>query len=84
MTWLFWAIPLAVFVFLWSLNEFLRGEMTQIISGVLALLIFGLVILAFFMSGWMFGLGALIGSFVLRALFHYPASVIAGRFIKYQ
>ena len=56
MAWIIWAIPLVIIIFLWSLNEFMRGKLTQIVSGILALMIFGLVIVAFFFSGWMFGL----------------------------
>ncbi len=83
MNWLIWAIPLVIIVFLWSLNEFMRGKLTQIVSGILALTIFLLVVVAFVFSGWLFGLGALIGAFVFGALFHYPAGIIASKFIKY-
>lgn len=84
MTELVWAIPLPVIVFLWSLNEFMRGRLTQIISGALALLILGFILTAFILSGWVYGLIALIGSFVLGAVFHYHAGLIASTFIKYQ
>lgn len=80
--WLIWTIPLLAILFLWSLNEFMRGRFTQIISGVLALLIFGLILLAFIVSGWFLGLVALIGSFVLGAIFHYPAGLTASKLIK--
>ena len=83
MIWLAWAIPLIVVIFLWTLNEFLRGRLKEIISGVLAFLIFALCIVAFFVSGWLIGLAALVGSFILGALLHYPASLIARKLIKY-
>ncbi|MFN0277647.1 MAG: hypothetical protein ACKVRN_03490 [Pyrinomonadaceae bacterium] len=83
MTWLTWAIPLVIVVFLWSLNEFMRGKLSQILSGVLALIIISLVIVAFFVSGWKFGLGALFSAFVLGALLNYPAGIIASKFFKY-
>lgn len=81
MFWLVWAIPLIVIIFLWSLNEFMRGKLTQIISIILAFLIFGLIAFAFLASGWAFGLGALIGSLILGAIFHFPAAVIAKQFV---
>lgn len=83
MAWLSWAVPLVVVIFLWTLNEFLRGRFKDILSGVLALLIFGLCIVAFFVSGWIIGLVALIGSFVLGALFRYPAFQVAKKIVKY-
>lgn len=83
MVWLTWAIPLIVVIFVWTLNEFLRGRLKEVISGVSALLIFALCIVAFFVSGWIIGLVALIGSFALAALFRYPAFLIAKKLVKY-
>jgi hypothetical protein len=77
MLWLAWAIPLIIIIIIWTINEFLRGRSKELIRGVLALFIFALCIVAFFVSGWIIGLLAFIGSFVLGALIRYPASLIA-------
>ena len=58
-------------------------RLKEVISGVSALLIFALCIVAFFVSGWIIGLVALIGSFALGALFRYPVSLIARKLVKY-
>jgi len=83
MMWLTWVIPLVIVTFLWTLNDFLRGRGKELISGVLALLTFALCGVAFIVSGWLVGLIALVSSFVLGALFRYPALLIAKRLIKY-
>jgi|GEM_PF-2729212 len=83
MTWLWWAVPLVVVVFLWTVNLFLRGSLKEIISAVLAILIFVFVAIAFVMSGWKIGIGALIGSFALVNLLRPIAVVIARRLMGY-
>jgi len=83
MTWLWWAIPLIVAVFLWTLNEFLRGRLKEITSGVLAILIFALVGMAFYISGWKIGIGALVGAFALSNLLRPIALTLARRLIAY-
>lgn len=83
MTWLWWAVPLIVVVFLWTLNEFFRGRSKEITSGVLALLVFLLVAIASFISGWKIGVGALVGAFVLSNLFRPLALMLAKRLIMY-
>lgn len=83
MTVLWWAVPLAVVVFLWTLNEFLRGQLKEVASGVLALLAFAFVALAFFISGWKWGIAALIGAFALANIFRPPALALARRLIRY-
>lgn len=82
MNWLYWTIPLTVIVFLWSLNEALRGKSKEIVAGILALFVFGLCVVAFFLSGWLFGLSALIGSFALANIFHYPATAVARKIMR--
>lgn len=79
--WLVWAVPLVVIGFLWSLNKFLRGGQKVLISGVLAILIFGFCGVAFFLSGWLVRFLALIGSFALAALFRTPALWTARRLV---
>ncbi|MBC8030989.1 MAG: hypothetical protein H7Z16_12825 [Pyrinomonadaceae bacterium] len=81
--WLVWAVPLVVIVFLWTLNEFLQGRLKAQISGVLAILIFGLCGMAYFLSGWLVGVLALIGSFALAALFRAPALWTARKLVDY-
>lgn len=83
MTYLWWALPLILVVFLWALNEFLRGRLKQIISGVLALLIFVLVGMAFFISGWKIGIGALVGAFALGNLLRPLALALARRLVAH-
>jgi len=83
MIWLWWAIPLIVAVFLWTLNEFLRGRLKEITSGVLAILIFALVGMAFYISGWKIGIGALVGAFALSNLLRPIALTLARRLIAY-
>ncbi|MFH1006677.1 MAG: hypothetical protein V1800_04130 [Candidatus Latescibacterota bacterium] len=83
MTWLWWAIPLIVAVFLWTLSEFLRGRLKEITSGVLAILIFVLVGMALFISGWKIGIGALVGAFALINLLRSVALTLARRLIAY-
>jgi len=83
MTWLTWALPLVTVVFLWTLNEFLRGRSKELISSVLAILVFGLVGLAFLVSGWKIGLIALVGAFVLGSLFRGPALALARRMLEF-
>ncbi|MGH9340093.1 MAG: hypothetical protein ACRD1R_11035 [Acidobacteriota bacterium] len=80
---LWWAVPLAVFVFSWTLNEFLRGKLKETVGGVLALLIFGFVGLAFLFSGWLWGLGALVGAFILSNIYRPVALAVARRMITY-
>lgn len=76
-----WLIPWVVLVFLWTLNEFLRGRQKELIAGVLSTAMFGFVVVAFFVSGWKVGLGALLGSFVLSALFRPVALRVARKLI---
>jgi hypothetical protein len=83
MTWLWWAVPLILAVFLWTLNEFLRGSLKEVTSGVLALLMFLLVGVAFFISGWKIGIGALVGALVLVNLLRPLALGLARRLIAY-
>lgn len=83
MTWLWWAIPLVLIVFLWTLNELLRGSLKETISGILALIIFMLVGVAFFVSGWEAAVGALIGAFILGNLLRPLAIPLARRLITY-
>ena len=83
MTWLWWAIPLIVAVFLWTLNEFLRGLRKETTSGVLATLIFVLVGMAFFISGWKIGIGALVGAFALGNLLRPVALTLARRLMAH-
>ncbi|MEN6577590.1 MAG: hypothetical protein ABFD90_14690 [Phycisphaerales bacterium] len=83
MTWLWWAIPLILVVFLWTLNEFLRGRLKEVTSGVFAILILALVAIAFAVSGWKFGIGALVGAFVLASLLRPAALMVARRLIPY-
>ena len=78
-----WAVPLIVIVFLWTLNEFLHGKLKTAISGVLAILVFALCAIAFFLSGWLIGLFAMVGSFVLAALFRNPALWVARKLVDY-
>ncbi len=81
MTGLWWAIPLILVVFLWTLNEFLRGRLKEIISDVLALLTFALVGTAFLISGWKVGIGALVGAFAISNLIRPLALGLARRII---
>ncbi len=83
MTWLWWAVPLVVADFLWTLNEFLQGRLKGAISGFLALLIFVLIGIAFITSGWMIGAGALIGSFALSNFLRPLALAVARRLTPY-
>jgi hypothetical protein len=83
MTWVWWAIPLILAVFLWTLNEFLRGRLKEVISGVLALIIFLFVGIAFFISGWKIGVAALIGAFALSNLMRPLALMLARRLITH-
>ena len=83
MIWIWWATPLILVVFLWTLNEFLNGRLKEVISGVLAILIFALVATAFFVSGWKIGIVALVGAFVLANLLRPVALAVARRLISY-
>lgn len=83
MTWLSWVIPLVLVVFLWTLNEVLRGRLKEVTGGVLAILIFAMVAIAFVVSGWKFGIGALLGAFVLANLLRPAALAVARRIIPY-
>ncbi len=78
---LWWAVPLVLISFLWTLNEFLRGRLKEVISGILALLLFVLVGVAFLFSGWKWGLAALFGVFLLGNLFRPLALTIARRMV---
>lgn len=62
--WLIWLAPLVITIFFWSVNEYMRGRRSELISGFLAIVIFALIVVAFFHSGWLVGLIALTGSFV--------------------
>jgi hypothetical protein len=83
MAWLWWAVPHVGAVFGWTLNEFLRGSARVIISGAITWTIFGLVGVAFFVSGWKFGIGAFVGAFVLVALLCPLASAVAKKLIDF-
>lgn len=83
MTWLVWAIPLIITIFLWNLNEFLRGTLKRYINAGLALLIFVILGVAFFVSGWIIGLITVVGVAVLLAVLHYPALLVAKKITKY-
>jgi hypothetical protein len=83
MMWHWWAVPPILVVFLWTLNEFLRGHLKEVTSGVLAILIFALVATAFVVSGWKVGIGALIGAFLLANLLRPAALAVARRLITY-
>lgn len=83
MTYLWWAMPLILVIWLWALNEFLRGRLKEIISGVLALLIFVLVGMAFFISGWKIGVAALVGAFALGSLLRPLALTLARRLVAH-
>lgn len=63
--------------------ELLRGRLKQAITGILALVIFGLVSVAFLVSGWKAGAAALVGTFVLANLFGPLALLAARRMIAY-
>jgi len=81
MHWLWWTIPLVLLTFFWTVNEHLRGSLTQAVSGVLALMMFGCVIIAFVYSGWMIGLGALVGTFILINILRPAARSVASRIL---
>ncbi len=83
MTWLWWSIPLVIIVYLFTLNELLRGRSKETISGILVLSIFLIVGIAFFVSGWLYALGALLGSFILTNLLRPFAIAHARRLIDY-
>jgi len=83
MVWLLWSIPLIVFVFLWTLNDFLRGHLKEVANVILFMLITLFTVIAFFVSGWKIGMVTIIGVFVTAALFRAPALAIARRLIKY-
>lgn len=81
-TW-FWATPLVVVVFLWTLNEFLNGRLKTVLSSALALGIFLLSGLAAAISGWKAGVAALLGSFILSNLMRPLALGLARRLVHY-
>ncbi len=83
MTWLWWAVPLSLVVFLWTLNEYLRGSLKRLLSGILALLMFSLVGIACVISGWLAGIGALVGAFALINIFRPFALAVARRLIRF-
>jgi hypothetical protein len=83
MTWLWWAVPLILVVYLWTLNEFLRGRLKELIAGVLAILIFLVVGIAFLVSGWKLGIAALSGAFVLSNLLRPVALAHARRLLTH-
>jgi len=83
MKWLWWAIPLAIMTFLWTLNEFLRGRLKVVLSGILTILIIVIVAIAFVISGWKAGIAAIVGAFLLIIIFRPVALSVAKRLIKY-
>ncbi len=83
MTWLWWAMPLILLVFLWTLNEFLRGRLKEATSVVLAILVFAMIAVAFAVSGWRFGVGALVAVLVLVNLLRPAGLAVARRLIRY-
>ena len=83
MIWLIWAIPLLILVFLWRLNECLNGSLKEPTSGVLAICVFALCGVAVWISGWVAGLLALVGSFFVANLFHAPALALARQLRRY-
>lgn len=74
-----WAIPLGVVAVLWTVNEFLHGRLKPVVSGVLSLAIFGLCVVASFVSGWWAGPVALVATFALVNLVRAPALWLAQR-----
>lgn len=83
MGWLWWAIPLAVTVFLKTLNRFLRGRAKQVIDAACGLVICVLAVVAFFVSGWPIALGALVGVVAFGYLLRPVAWSLARRLIVY-
>jgi hypothetical protein len=80
---LIWAIPLVVAIFLWVLNTFLRGSLKQVITGLLTSVIVALWVVAFFVSGWVVALDAVLASCVLAISFWYPALLIVRKLTEY-
>jgi hypothetical protein len=83
MMWMWWAIPLACAVFIWSLNEHLRGLYKEAISGVFAIAILGLLIIAFIISGWLIGLITIAATFILLNLMRPVTQAVARKLIPY-
>ena len=79
MGWLFWAVSLMLVLFLISFNGALHGAWKEMIANIISWLLFGLIAVAFFVSGWKFGLATLVGSFIVGSLFQPLASGLARR-----
>jgi len=69
--------------FLWTLNEYLQGRLKEVASGIFTLLILVFVAIAFVISGWIVGIGALVGAFVLVIILRPVALAVARRIIRY-
>lgn len=78
-----WAVPLLILIFLFTLNTFLRGSRKEQTEYELTLLIFLCIGLAFFLSGWTWGLAALASPFILPIMFRIPALLLARRLVDY-
>lgn len=74
---LWWIVPLILVTFVWTVNEFLKGQLSQLVSATLAVVIFGLVAVAFLVTGWQAGLAALFGAMALSALIRPLAATVA-------
>lgn len=72
-------IALALVAFLVVLNGFLRGAKKVQIDAVLSVLLIGLTIVAFFVSGWKFGLLAVAVTFISAAVARPIAARLASR-----
>lgn len=83
MGWLWWAVPLALTVFLKTLNRFLRGHAKQVIDTACGLVICGLAAVAFFVSGWQMAIGAVVGAVALGYLLRPVARSLARLLIVY-
>lgn len=83
MTWLWWAIPLVIMIFLWNLNEFLRGRQKVFIRVLFTIFIFVFMAIAFVISGWKIGIITVVGAFLLIIIFRAVSFSVAKRLIKY-
>jgi hypothetical protein len=79
MTWLWWAIPLALVVFPWKLNSFLSGALKYHGFVFLSAIIVVLWLVAWLVSGWQLALLAALGTPLISALWKPLAWRIACR-----
>jgi len=79
---------LTILCFLYAVNLYLEGKMTDVIGGVIGMLITADIILAFFLNKWWYGLIAVLLMFVLIAFLrpfgNFIASKLLGKRIPYN